>query len=275
MEEVAAMDRRPFVSYMAYIPANVRHHETLSANAKVFYAEITALSQKEGYCFASNAYFAEQFKMSDRTVSRLISELEEYGFISVKIVKNGQTGKVLGRRIYPDIVADELVPEGKIITLSHPTKLSEPVDKLFLDQSTELSCGSLLKNNIKNNTTGARTRTRKKADIDAAAKEELKAWAMEQFGEEAKEQLIPRLMDFADMRRTKQNPKPITVGRSVTLVTNGLLRFSDGSILSMLALLDQSIAKKWDLIYELRDDYFIGLNSPDKEHDDEGGLPWV
>lgn len=271
MEETVTMDKRPFVSYMAYIPANVRHHETLSANAKVFYAEITALSQKEGYCFASNAYFAEQFKMSDRTVSRLISELEKYGFISVKIVKNGQTGKVLGRRIYPDIVADELVPEGKIITLTHLTKLSEPVDNLFHNQSTELSCGTLINNNKKIINTGAR----EKKAVDTDARAELRAWAIELFGDEAEEALIPRLYDFCDARL--KNRKPLPSGRAVTALTNKLLRYSAGGHASvMVEMLDKSILHGWDSVYQLKEDELKDiLGAPTTAFGEESYERWV
>jgi uncharacterized phage protein (TIGR02220 family) len=49
------------------------------------YSEITALSAKEGYCFASNAYFANNYCCSIDTVSRCIKELENAGFIRVEI----------------------------------------------------------------------------------------------------------------------------------------------------------------------------------------------
>ena len=46
-------------SYYAVIPANVRYDKTLPPLARLMYAEITALSNQYGYCFATNKYFAE------------------------------------------------------------------------------------------------------------------------------------------------------------------------------------------------------------------------
>ena len=41
-------------SYYAVIPASVRYDERLKANEKLLYGELTALSQKDGFAFASN-----------------------------------------------------------------------------------------------------------------------------------------------------------------------------------------------------------------------------
>ena len=48
-------------NYYAVVPANVRYSRDLSSTAKLIYGEIAALANKEGYCFASNAYFASLF----------------------------------------------------------------------------------------------------------------------------------------------------------------------------------------------------------------------
>ena len=74
-------------TYYANIPANVRY-SNLKPNAKLLYGEITALSNKLGYCFASNSYFAELYGVSKNTVSRWISDLNKLGFITVQIERN-------------------------------------------------------------------------------------------------------------------------------------------------------------------------------------------
>ena len=74
-------------NYYAIIPANVRYAD-LKPNAKLLYGEITALSNKHGFCFASNKYFAELYKVNKNTISSWISDLKNYGFITVKIERN-------------------------------------------------------------------------------------------------------------------------------------------------------------------------------------------
>ena len=74
-------------TYYANIPANVRY-SNLKPNAKLLYGEITALSNKLGYCFASNNYFAELYGVSKNTVSRWISDLKKLGFITIQIERN-------------------------------------------------------------------------------------------------------------------------------------------------------------------------------------------
>ena len=66
-------------SYYAVIPANVRYDDELSANAKLLYGEITCLCNKEGYCWATNGYFAKLYNVSKVTVSRWITQLKEKG----------------------------------------------------------------------------------------------------------------------------------------------------------------------------------------------------
>ncbi|MEJ1292204.1 helix-turn-helix domain-containing protein, partial [Lacticaseibacillus paracasei] len=78
------MNEKP--SYYAIIPADVRYHEKLSDGAKLLYGEITALSNKNGYCWASNDYFSRLYSVSISTIKRRLQALEELGFIK-RIVK--------------------------------------------------------------------------------------------------------------------------------------------------------------------------------------------
>jgi DNA-binding transcriptional regulator YhcF (GntR family) len=83
-------------SYYAIIPADVRYSD-LKPNAKLLYGEITALSSKEGYCFATNRYFADLYSVTKNTVSLWISQLQKKGFVSVLLIKKGE--QITERRI--------------------------------------------------------------------------------------------------------------------------------------------------------------------------------
>lgn len=257
-------------SYLAHIPAHVRYNDTLSANAKIFYAEITALSCKYGYCFASNAHFAEMFKMSDRTASRLISELEKLGFISVKVVKNAQTGQVLGRRIYPDIVPSEMIPEGDIVTISHTTKLSGPVDKIVLDHTTNLSTGFYIKKEI-NKEENTRASSAPKKD----AKSEMVSRMLDKFGDAAKSDLIPAVLAFCEMRESIK--KPITPGRAVTTLANKIHTLSGGDISTAIALVDKATLHKWLSVFSMKEDELREALSNDIRclNGEDGGPKWL
>ena len=76
-------------NYYAIIPAEVRY-SNLKPNAKLLYGEITALSGKLGYCYATNNYFAELYDVSKNTISSWISDLKKLGFINVNVERNAK-----------------------------------------------------------------------------------------------------------------------------------------------------------------------------------------
>lgn len=80
-------------NYYAIIPANVRYDRELPPNAKLLYGEITALSNEKGYCWASNSYFAELYKVHNNSISRLISQLEKKNYIKVELILEGKQVK--------------------------------------------------------------------------------------------------------------------------------------------------------------------------------------
>jgi DNA-binding PadR family transcriptional regulator len=75
-------------SYFSVVPADVRYDKRLKPNAKLMYGEITALCNQEGYCWAGNDYFAGLYEVSKETISRWISQLKDYGYISVEVFPN-------------------------------------------------------------------------------------------------------------------------------------------------------------------------------------------
>ena len=73
-------------NYYAIIPAGVRYSE-IKPNAKLLYGEITALTNKKGYCFASNNYFAELFNVNKNTISLWIKELKDEEIATLSLIE--------------------------------------------------------------------------------------------------------------------------------------------------------------------------------------------
>lgn len=85
-------------NYYSVIPSTVRYDDDLKANEKLLYGEISALSNKYGYCTAGNVYFADLYKVHKKTVSDWISHLKEKGYIEVEMVYEDK--KIIERRIF-------------------------------------------------------------------------------------------------------------------------------------------------------------------------------
>jgi len=70
------------------LPKIIAHDPSISAFAKILYSDISSLCAQRGYCWASNAYFAKVFTVSERTVTRAMKEIEPF-----LIIKNKMSAK--------------------------------------------------------------------------------------------------------------------------------------------------------------------------------------
>lgn len=118
-------------SYFAVLPADIRYDKKLKDKAKLLYGEITALCNEKGYCWASNSYFAELYGVSKETVSRLISNLCDQGYLRVEILYDGKVFKE--RRIHIQKSRD-LLTKSSIPLL---TETSRPIDENVIDPIDE------------------------------------------------------------------------------------------------------------------------------------------
>jgi DnaD/phage-associated family protein len=89
------MDKK---SYYAIIPANVRYDDNLKDKAKLLYGEITALCNEKGYCWATNEYFANLYNVSKTTISTLIKNLIDNGYIYSSFIYK-ENSKEIDKRI--------------------------------------------------------------------------------------------------------------------------------------------------------------------------------
>lgn len=95
------MTERP--NYYSILTADVRYDKRLKkhADCKVLYSEITALSNKYGYCKASNKYFAELYDRPITRISKWINLLKELGYLKVEMIYKENSKEIQERRLYP------------------------------------------------------------------------------------------------------------------------------------------------------------------------------
>jgi DnaD/phage-associated family protein len=86
------MEEKP--NYYAIIPAEVRYDTELKDKAKLLYGEITALSNKDGICYATNNYFANLYNVSATTISLLIKNLIDKGYLESEIIYKKGTKEI-------------------------------------------------------------------------------------------------------------------------------------------------------------------------------------
>lgn len=85
-------------SYYSIITADVRYDKRLKPNEKLLFSEITALSDKRGYCNASNNYFAQLYDVTTVTASNWVNHLKDRGYIDVEMIYDGK--QIKERRIF-------------------------------------------------------------------------------------------------------------------------------------------------------------------------------
>lgn len=138
------MNERP--AYYAILTAKIRYDRNLKANEKLIYAEITALTNKEGYCHASNKYFSDLYDVTPQTVSSWISHLEKLGYIQVQIIR--KNNQIVQRRIYLKNINDKQeAPSIKKNLNTYKEKSEEGIKKNLKGNNTSSNNTSI--NNIK------------------------------------------------------------------------------------------------------------------------------
>ena len=102
-------------NYYAIIPAEVRYNNKLTANSKLLFGEITALTNKTGVCWATNKYFAELYSVDKKTVSRWIHQLQEEGYLDIVMEYNKETKQITKRsmKITTSTPMDKIVRGGQ------------------------------------------------------------------------------------------------------------------------------------------------------------------
>ena len=129
-------------TYYAIIPANVRYDKRLTADEKLMYGEITALSSKTGECWATNQYFANLYDVDKATVSRRISKLVNCGYITNQLIyKEGS--KEVDRRV----LSINTLPIDATVNTPIDNSVNTPIDGTVKDNNINIF------NNINTNNT--------------------------------------------------------------------------------------------------------------------------
>lgn len=122
-------------SYYAIISAQVRYDKNLTANAKLLYGEINCLTNENGFCFATNRYFAELYGKTIVTVSKWISELVVNDYISTAYTYKGGTKEIDKRYI-------------SILKGGIKENLKGGIKENFKDNNTSINNTSIIKEKI-------------------------------------------------------------------------------------------------------------------------------
>jgi len=72
----------------AVIPMSILENKNLSANAKLLYGEIMALSKRSGKCYATNEHLANVLGLKKTTIPNLLRELSGCGLVIIDVKRN-------------------------------------------------------------------------------------------------------------------------------------------------------------------------------------------
>lgn len=139
-------------SYFGIIPAVLRYDEELPANAKLLFSEFTCLSDKYGYCFSSNNYFAKLYNVTPQSISKWIKLLEKKGYIIVEYEYNGK--EITQRKIFINV---------SINVDRYQQKNNGGINTTFTGYQQKIKDNNINNNNINNipSDEGKETKTKK------------------------------------------------------------------------------------------------------------------
>ena len=97
-------------NFYSILPAYIRYDEKLTDKAKLIFSEITSLCNANGECYVQNKYFENQYSLSERTVTRIISLLKNRGYIEINYIYKTKSKEIEKRIIsIPKNITNEVV----------------------------------------------------------------------------------------------------------------------------------------------------------------------
>ena len=234
-------ENRP--GYYAVIPADVRYDQNLPPNAKLLYGEISALIGKDGYCFASNSYFADIYGVTVKSISRLVAALEDCGYI-VTAMDRDKTGQIVRRKIYLKVSVPDIQPVDNFVH-TPPQNCPGGIDNFGEYTNTSNT-------NIKD----APVKKSRPSLTDDQLREHILAWITKigaSWPSDCKNKLYQSLTGFYAPRQTKRET-PARTQAAFTALTNKLLTYAavDGAQpdpMIMVDMLDRATLSSWRSVF--------------------------
>jgi len=123
-------------NYYAIIPAEVRYSKALIPNAKLLYAEITALCNMNGKCTASTEYFCRLYEVSKVSVQKWLKNLEDNNHI-MRVNKYKPYSKQIECRVITlvNVPSKEKLTDNTNINITN-TNLTDSNNKAFFKKPT-------------------------------------------------------------------------------------------------------------------------------------------
>ncbi len=262
--------------YYSILPASIRYDKNLNSSTKLFYAELTALVNEKGYCWASNGYFAELYDVTKQTISTWVKLLKEKGYIRIQFEYYEGTKSIKRRLIFINDTfsnnfneeieekIEEKTLSNKSDTLSNKSDtLSNKSDTLsnkFDDLSNKFD--DPIKKNLKENNINEyysiNNITKGSEGESDLALNEIKSITADkeiqntvmQFAKSDLE-MIDALKEF--YRARSKLKKPLTA-RALKLNIKALEKLSQNRD-EQIEIINQSIQKGWQSFYELPKDH--------------------
>ena len=138
------------------LPYSILFNKELKITEKTVLAQLISLSKLNGKCCASNMFLSERLGFSERTVSRSIRTLSDFGYIHYKVKENYHREIIIDfEKLINDNILSPDIPD-KISKRSD--NLSDPQDKMSYSKDKMSTYNNNYNNKYNNNYNNSKKR---------------------------------------------------------------------------------------------------------------------
>lgn len=225
------------------VPVSVLRNTAISPMAKLLYGEVALLCQAKGYCWATNSHLSAVLGVSKRTVTRLLAELQEAGFIHHKMVVNQISGMKRERLLRLAGVTGAAVAaaaprqEEAVGTTENGKKNDSPAMDIFDDTPV---------------TSPAMAAQEEPDDAELAPMEQVELWMASQYPDwsaQAADQVYEAIESF--LEHCERQRRPLRSWVVISLLCKRLTDISGGRPHTMAKQLKHAVLNGWTWVYPL------------------------